>query len=402
MISPQGGCQGPSTVVFDSRLTEYNFGPEHPMAPIRVDLTVRLADSLGLLGDQPGRLRMVDAPIADDDLIATIHDAQLIEAVKRMGHQPGPGEELLGLGTPDNPVFHGMHEAAAHVVGASHEAFRQVWSGESLHSANIAGGLHHAMRDRASGFCIYNDVAVGIQWLLDQGAERVAYVDVDVHHGDGVEKIFYDDPRVLTVSLHESGQFLFPGTGSPEDLGGPDAQGTAVNVALPPGTSDAGWLRAFHAVVPHVVREFAPEVLVTQHGCDSHADDPLAHLMLSVDGQRATYLALHELAHEVTGGRWVATGGGGYALVSVVPRAWTHLLAAVAGGSIDPDTETPGDWREHVATTLGRSAPTRLTDGQQPSYRVWEEGYDPEAWLDRAVHATRMATFPLHGLDPLP
>ena len=196
------------------------------MSPVRVDLTMRLADSLGLVGAAPGQLRMVDAPIADDELIATVHSARLIEAVHRMGHAPGPGEEALGLGTDDNPVFLGMHEAAAHVVGASYEAFRQVWSGESLHSANIVGGLHHAMRDLASGFCIYNDIAVGIQWLLDQGATKVAYVDVDVHHGDGVERIFYDDPRVLTISLHESGQFLFPGTGFPEDLGGPDAQGT--------------------------------------------------------------------------------------------------------------------------------------------------------------------------------
>ena len=136
-----------------------------------------------------------------------------VEAVTPDGLAPGPGEEKLGLGTDDNPVFAGMHLAAAHVVGATLEAFRQVWSGESLHSASIMGGLHHAMRDRASGFCVYNDVAIGIQSLLDQGAERVAYVDVDVHHGDGVERIFWNDPRVLTISLHESGQFLFPGTG---------------------------------------------------------------------------------------------------------------------------------------------------------------------------------------------
>ena len=192
-------------------------------------------------------------------------------------------------------------------------------SGESLHSASIVGGLHHAMADRSSGFCIYNDIAVGIQHLLDSGVERVAYVDVDVHHGDGVEKIFYDDPRVLTISLHETGQMLFPGTGFPQDTGGAGAEGTAVNVALPPGTADGGWLRAFHAVVPPLLREFEPQVLVTQHGCDSHMEDPLAHLMLSVDGQRAAYLALHELAHEVCDGKWVVTGGGGYALVEVVP-----------------------------------------------------------------------------------
>ncbi len=146
------------------------------------------------------------------DQIATVHDAALIEAVQRAGNT-GAAELQVGLGSDDNPVFLGMHEAAAHVVGASLEAFRQVWTGESLHAANITGGLHHAMPDRASGFCVYNDVAIGIRWLLDQGAERVAYVDVDVHHGDGVEAIFWDDPRVLTISLHETGQFLFPGTG---------------------------------------------------------------------------------------------------------------------------------------------------------------------------------------------
>jgi acetoin utilization protein AcuC len=392
-------CAGPATVVFDSTLTDYSFGPSHPMSPIRVDLTMRLADELGVIGDH---LRRVPAPMADLDLIATVHDARLIEAVERVGVTPGAVDLECGLGTDDNPVFKDMHRAAAHVVGATVEACRQVWSGDALHSANITGGLHHAMADRASGFCIYNDVAVGIQYLLDQGAERVAYVDVDVHHGDGVERIFWDDPRVLTVSLHETGQMLFPGTGFPNDSGGPGAEGTAVNVALPPGTADAGWLRAFHAVVPQVVREFRPQVLVTQHGCDSHIEDPLAHLMLTVDGQRATYLALHELAHEVCDGRWVVTGGGGYALVEVVPRAWTHLLAIVGGRPIDPATSTPEGWREHIRTVLGRTAPLRLTDGRTPAYRDWSEGYDPDTWLDRAINATRTEIFPLHGLDPLP
>ncbi|PWN01931.1 acetoin utilization protein AcuC [Nocardioides silvaticus] len=395
---PSEECAGRTSVVFDPSLTEYDFGPEHPMAPLRVDLTMRLAAECGVLD----HLEQVPAPIASDDLVATVHDPALIEAVQRMSAQPGPGEELRGLGTDDNPVFRGMHHAAAHIVGASHEAFRRVWTGESLHSANVTGGLHHAMPDRASGFCVYNDVAIGIRWLLDNGAQRVAYVDVDVHHGDGVEAIFADDPRVLTISLHESGQFLFPGTGFPDDTGGPDAPGSAVNVALPPGTSDGGWLRAFHAVVPPLLREFGPDVLVTQHGCDSHADDPLAHLMLSVDGQRAAYLALHDLAHEVAGGRWVATGGGGYSLVQVVPRAWTHLLAVVAGRPLDAAQPVPDAWREYTLERYGADAPRRMTDAGRTSYRPWEEGYDPGAWLDRAVHATRMAVFPLHGLDPQP
>ncbi|MFC6287979.1 acetoin utilization protein AcuC [Nocardioides sp. GCM10027113] len=397
--SVTAACTGPASVVFDRSLCEYSFGPGHPMSPVRVDLTMRLATDLGVVGD---RLQMVPAPMADLDQILTVHDPQLIEAVEHCGTVRDGNDLSHGLGTDDNPVFLGMHHAAAHVVGATLEACRQVWSGEATHSANITGGLHHAMPDRASGFCVYNDVAVGIQYLLDQGAERVAYVDVDVHHGDGVEKIFWDDPRVLTISLHETGQMLFPGTGFPQDVGGHDARGSAVNVALPPGTGDAGWLRAFHAVVPPLLREFRPDVLVTQHGCDSHVEDPLAHLMMSVDGQRAAYAALHDLAHEVAGGRWVATGGGGYALVEVVPRSWTHLLALVAGRPLDPDTATPDSWREYVRAVLGRTAPLRLTDGRTPGYRDWSEGYDPDTWLDRAVNATRTSVFPFHGLDPLP
>ena len=391
-------CPGPATVVFDPSLTAYDFGRSHPMSPVRVDLTMRLAEELGVLA----RVRVVPAPMATHEQLVSVHDEELVAAVTKAGTTPGWTDESRGLGTDDDPVFADMHVAAAHVVGASVEAFRQVWSGESQHAVNIAGGLHHAMPDRASGFCIYNDVAVGIQQLLDAGAERVAYVDVDVHHGDGVEQIFYDDPRVLTISLHETGQVLFPGTGFPSDSGGPGAEGSAVNVALPPGTGDAGWLRAFHAVVPALLREFEPEVLVTQHGCDSHMDDPLANMMLSVDGQRAAYLALHELAHEVAGGRWVVTGGGGYAVVDVVPRAWTHLLAIVSGHPLDPQTATPDAWRRHVREVLGRSAPHRMTDGRTPAYRDWSTGYDPDAWLDRAVHATRTEVFPYHGLDPLP
>jgi acetoin utilization protein AcuC len=344
----------------------------------------------------------VPAPVATDDLVATVHEPQFIEAVQKASLDPYTVDEEHGLGTPDDPVFEGMHTASAHVVGASVEAARRVWTGDVLHAANISGGLHHAMPGKASGFCVYNDVAVAIRWLLDQGATKVAYVDIDVHHGDGVERVFYNDPRVLTISLHETGQMLFPGTGFPNDTGGPDAPGSAVNVALPPGTSDAGWLRAFHAIVPPLVREFAPDVLVTQHGCDSHIEDPLAHLMLTVDGHRAAYLALHDLAHEVCGGKWVVTGGGGYAIVDVVPRSWTHLLAIVGGAPLDPLTPTPQGWREHVQVALGRTGPFRMTDGRTPAYRDWSEGYDPSAWLDRAINATREAAFPLNGLDHLP
>ncbi len=234
------------------------------------------------------------------------------------------------------------------------------------------------MRDRASGFCVYNDAAAAIQRLLDLGAQRVAYVDVDVHHGDGVERIFWDDPRVLTISVHESGRVLFPGTGFADELGGPRAQGSAVNVALPPGTSDAGWLRACTPWRPAAGPAFAPDVLVTQHGCDSHFLDPLAHLAVSVDAQRAAQQSLHELAHEAAGGRWLALGGGGYEVVDVVPRSWAHLVAIAAHTPVPTSTEVPADWLEHVRT---RARPPRTgPHGRRPDpwWRSWEVGYDPE------------------------
>jgi acetoin utilization protein AcuC len=344
---------------------------------------------------------VVGAPAVDLDLLARVHTPDYIAAVQGIGDSHDQNLRY-GLGTPDCPSFAAMHSASARIAGASVEAARLVWSGEVRRAANICGGLHHAMPSAASGFCIYNDVAAAIQWLLEQGAERVAYVDVDVHHGDGVQAIFYDDPRVLTISLHENPQTLFPGTGLPTETGGVGAEGSAVNVALPPGTSDAGWLRAFHAVVPPLLREFAPEVLVTQHGCDSHMDDPLANLMLSVDGQRASYAALRDLAEEVSDGRWVATGGGGYAVVDVVPRAWTHLLAIVADAPVDPTTPVPEDWRDYAERITGRRGEPLMTDGRSARYTDWSTGYDPAAWLDRTIMATRSEVFALHGLDPMP
>ena len=183
-------------------------------------------------------------------------------------------------------MFAGMHDASALVAGATVAAASAVWGGVAGHGANLAGGLHHAMRAAASGFCVYNDPAIAIKWLLTQGAERIGYVDLDVHHGDGVQAAFYADPRVLTISLHEHPRTLFPGTGLAAETGSGAGAGYAVNVALPAGTGDAGWLRAFDAVVPPLVREFRPQVLVSQHGCDGHRLDPLAHLGLSVDAMR--------------------------------------------------------------------------------------------------------------------
>ncbi|HET6918093.1 MAG TPA: acetoin utilization protein AcuC [Jiangellaceae bacterium] len=383
----------PVLVVWDDSLTHYDFGPTHPLSPVRLDLTIRLARELGVLDG--GHVELVSPKVADDALLTTVHTPEFIEAVRRATLDP-----RHGLGTGDNPCFDAMHEASARVATGSVDAALAVWQGRVTHAVNIAGGLHHAMPNSASGFCVYNDPALAIRALLDAGAERVAYVDVDVHHGDGVQAIFYHDPRVLTISLHETPLLLFPGTGYPDEIGGPGAEGSAVNVALPPGTTDSGWLRAFHAVVPPLLRSWQPQILVTQDGCDTHVEDPLAHLALTVDGQRASYAALHGLAHELCAGRWVATGGGGYAIVDVVPRAWTHLLAEAAGTPVRPETEVPPTWREYVAATFGRPGQARMTDGSDPVFDDWSAGFDPGNGLDRAIMATRKAVFPLHGINP--
>jgi acetoin utilization protein AcuC len=295
-----------------------------------------------------------------------------------------------------------MYDASALIAGGSAIAAQHVWDGKSEHAVNIAGGLHHAMPGFASGFCVFNDVVVAIRTLLAAGARKVAYVDIDAHHGDGVQVAFYDDPRVLTISLHQDPAALWPGTGLPSEAGGPGAPGSAVNLALPSGTGDAGWLRAFHAVVPPLLREFRPAILVSQHGCDTHRLDPLAGLRLSIDAQRAAGAAIHDLAHRVAGGRWLLTGGGGYDLLQVVPRTWAHLLAEAAGHPIDPGARIPAAWREHASRGTGRLAPEFMTEGAPTGYASFESGYDPADPLDRAIMATRTAVFPEHGMMPLP
>ncbi len=384
-------------VVWTPELLDYDFGPGHPMAPLRLDLTIRLAGDLGLLDHSD--VEVVGAEPAADHVLLTAHEPEYVAAVRRAS-DGGHGDPARGIGTEDDPVFPGMHEAAARVVTGSRDAALAVWRGEVAHAVNLTGGMHHAMPGAASGFCVYNDAAVAIRALLADGAQRVAYVDIDAHHGDGVQAAFWDDPRVLTVSVHESGRTLFPGTGDPVDIGGPGAHGGAVNLALPAHTGDTGWLRAIDAVVPEVLRAFAPEFLVTQHGCDAHVEDPIANLDVSVDAERLASAWLHQLAHEVAGGRWLALGGGGYAVVDVVPRAWTHLLGEATHRPVDPATRVPRSWLDQAVELYGREAPGSMTDGAELRWRPWSTGFDPDDAVDRAITATRRAAFPALGLDP--
>ncbi len=380
-------------LMWDDRLAAYRFSEDHPLSPIRVQLAVDLITRSDLL--VPDDVVVAPPGEIDVETILRLHRADFVEAVKQASANPnGPRAFDFGLGSADNPVFGGMHEAAMLVCATSLEAARLVMAGEVDHVFNPAGGLHHAMPDRAAGFCIYNDVAIAIDHLLEAGAERVAYVDVDVHHGDGVEAMFADDPRVLTISLHESGRYLFPGTGDCEDIGGPRAPGTAVNVPFAPGTTGDVWLDAFDRVVEPLVRTFGADVLVTQLGCDTHVTDPLAHLALTVDDIAEIARRLHVLAHEAAGGRWLATGGGGYQWVHVVPRAWTMAFAEMAGATLP--VETPMPWREEANRRTGQRAPESFFEDPVPVNEHLRARARDRA--SRSVATVRELVFPHHGL----
>lgn len=389
--------------MWDEGAAGYDFGSGHPMDPVRLRLTMRLVEALQL----DKQLAVRTAPPGDETVLRLVHEPDYLDAVRRASSDPAVADPRRGLGTTDTPAFAGMHEVSALIAGLSVGGAEYVWGRDNdrqppgpRHAVNFTGGLHHAMPGAASGFCVYNDAALAIARLLQLGAERVAYLDLDVHHGDGVQAAFWDDPRVLTISFHEHPRTLFPGTGWPQETGGEGAAGHAVNVALPPGTVDGPWLRALHAVVPELLDTFRPQVLVTQHGADTHVDDPLAHLALSVDAQRAAAEAAHAWAHEYADGRWLALGGGGYAVVDVVPRTWTHLVAVAAHAPVPPETLVPEEFGQTVYALTRQVGPGRMTDGRDARWCDWRAGYDPGDAVDQAILATRHAVFPSHGLVP--
>lgn len=386
-----------TSVIWDPALLGYRFNASHPMDPVRLDLTERLCRELGVF--EADNLEILAPEVADDDALLSVHAAGYLDAV-RIADEQGVESPEYGLGTEDTPVFAGLHEGAARIAGGTLSLARKLAAGEIAHGVNFAGGMHHAARAKAGGFCVYNDAAVGIQYLLENGFDRVVYLDVDAHHGDGTQDIFYNDPRVMTISLHQSGVSIYPGTGFANETGGPDAPGTAVNIALPENTGDAGWLRAFHAVVPQIIQAFEPQVIVSQHGCDSHALDPLADLKLSIDAQRQTALDIAGLAAQYCQDRWIATGGGGYSVYEVVPRSWAHLTAIVAGCPIPLSAEVPALWAEHLKSVFDVKAPKSMGDDAELWWRSWELGYDPEDVVDRVVMAVRKEVFPLYALDP--
>jgi acetoin utilization protein AcuC len=302
-------CQ--CTYVFSPRYLGYDLGPEHPLRPQRLQALNDLIEGLGWLeGAHVGR---VEPAAATDAELQLAHSEGYIEAVRALSAaEPGVSAAIWGLGPGDTPAFPGMHEFAAAIAGGTLTAARMVMQGETAHAFNPGGGLHHAMRDRASGFCIYNDLAVAIAAVVVEYGARVLYVDLDVHHGDGVQAAFYDDPRVLTVSFHETGRYLFPGTGAVPELGTGAGLGYSINVPLQAYTEDGSWLEAVESVLPPLVAGFQPDLILSQHGCDGHVWDGQSHLLLTNRASIESARLVHELAHEYANGRWVATGGGGY------------------------------------------------------------------------------------------
>jgi acetoin utilization protein AcuC len=329
------------SLVYHPDLCQYDFGPQHPLRPERIELGLDLLDALDIW--QRGSETCV--PIAaSDELLSFIHDSDYIAAVREVGNLAGGRSQLarFGLTSSDNPPFPHMHYAASLVAGGAAEATRAVMRRELDHVFHPAGGLHHAHRDRASGFCIYNDPALAAAVAVEEFGARVAYVDFDCHHGDGVQWLFYDDPSVLTVSFHESGRFLFPGTGGIEERGESEGIGYAVNVPFVPFTQDASWLNAAHRLLPPLLEQFDPDLLLTVHGCDTHIWDPLTHLSLTTSAFMDQASLVHELAHRHCDGRWVAFGSGGYDWRRVVPRSWAILWSEMSGRALP--NELPQAW----------------------------------------------------------
>ena len=344
-------------VVYHPQYQAYRFNEGHPFSPLRLRMLLELLEALG----HP--LQPVEPEAATRADVLTVHGEAFVEAVEAASAGAlDSGAERFGLGTADVPIFPGMDAAARYLVGGTLHAARMIARGEARTVLQLGGGFHHAQRERAAGFCVYNDLAVAIRHLVGAGL-RVAYVDVDVHHGDGVQALFYDAPDVLTVSLHESGRYLFPGTGDVDELGEAGGRGFKLNAPLEPGTGDASFLDVFERVVPHALAWFGPDVLVAMCGADAHHADPLADLKLTTRGYEALFRRLVELAETHADGCALFTLGGGYDMGATV-RVWA-LLYLILNGLPLPET-LPDVWRARWEARLDRPLSPTLHDPNVP------------------------------------
>ncbi len=341
------------SVIYHPAYRQYAFGEDHPFSPVRVEMTLDLLRALGQ------KVELIEPEPATRDDIVGIHEEYYVRRVEALSEgQIVPDCEDFGLGTPDNPVFPGMDEAARWLVGGTLHGARLIGEYGAKRVLQLGGGLHHARRNFASGFCIYNDLAVAISYLIRRGL-WVAYLDIDVHHGDGVQQILYEDKRVMTISLHESGKYLFPGTGEIHELGLGLGRGLKLNVPLEPFTEGESYLEAFDQVVPAALRQFRPGVLVVQAGADAHFDDPLADLMLTTRDYEAVFRRILDLAETHTAGRVLFTLGGGYSR-RAAPRVWAILHLLLNDQTMPVDL--PEAWREKWTPLTGGRLPKTLHD----------------------------------------
>ncbi len=331
-----------SVFIFSEEQLKYKFNSNHPFNQLRLKITLDLLKKLNALTAQ----QMIHPRKASDEELQLIHDPSYIHAVKLagLGQLSAEKAENYGLGTDDTPIFPGMHDASSWLVGGTLTAVDYVMTGKAKHALNLGGGLHHGFKGKASGFCVYNDSSVAIKYLQEKYHARVLYVDTDAHHGDGVQWSFYDDPDVCTLSIHETGRYLFPGTGNVNERGQGKGYGFSFNIPVDAFTEDESWLEAYTTSLTEVAAFFKPDVIVTQNGADSHYLDPLTHLSATMNIYREIPKLAHRIAHQYCEGRWIAVGGGGYDIWRVVPRAWSLLWLEMTNNLELLDHPLPAEW----------------------------------------------------------
>ncbi|SOC36614.1 acetoin utilization protein AcuC [Ureibacillus acetophenoni] len=329
--------------VYSPEQLGYKFSESHPFNHKRLTLTMDLLKKINALNED----HIIPARIATDEEIALAHDIKYIEVVKQAGMGLLTPEQTVhyGIGTEDTPIFPHMHEASSTLVGGTLQAVDAVMQGKSRHALNLGGGLHHGFFSKASGFCIYNDSSVAIRYLRQKYNVRVLYVDTDAHHGDGVQWAFYDDPNVCTLSIHETGRYLFPGTGNITERGSGKGYGTTFNFPVDAFTEDDSFLMIYENALKEIFEYFKPDVVFTQNGADAHYLDPLTHLCGTMKIYQEIPKLVHKLAHEYCDGKWIAVGGGGYDIWRVVPRAWSYIWTEM-NDLPAPSGPLPKEWIE--------------------------------------------------------
>lgn len=348
-----------ASFIYSTDLLSYKFNDDHPFNQKRLKMTVDLLTAMKALDKSD----YVNPRMATDEELRLVHDSDYINAVRLAGKGQLPAEQAInyGIGTEDTPIFEDMHEASAWLVGGTLTAVDEVMEERALHALNLGGGLHHGFRGKASGFCIYNDSSVAIKYIQQKYHARVLYIDTDAHHGDGVQWTFYDDPDVCTLSIHETGRYLFPGTGNINERGNGKGYGYSFNIPLDAFTEDESWLDCYHKSVKAVIDFFKPDVILTQNGADAHYFDPLTHLSTTMKIYQQIPKLAHELAHQYCNGKWIAVGGGGYDIWRVVPRAWSLIWMEMTNHP-KPTGKLPSEWIKKWAPFAPVSLPETWED----------------------------------------